>query len=319
MTVHSQIASDIPDEDVKPVAGRLGAVVENVRLSGDLPDTTIARLEELLRKHKILFFRDQSHLDDAEQERFGARFGAPFAHPTQGSLEGTASVLDLDTRRSGEPKSGEAGGARADQWHTDITFVEAYPRLTILRNVVAPASGGDTVFSNTVAAYESLPAPLKALAEQLWAVHSNAYDYAAARPHATAEEQKQFARQFTSTVYETEHPVVRVLPSGERTLLLGSFVQRFVGISRADFHKLYALFQDHIQAQENTVRWRWQAGDVALWDNTATQHYAVNDYGDQHRVVRRVTIAGDVPVAVDGRRSVARSRFVKPDAAIAAE
>uniref|UniRef100_A4WQJ4 Taurine dioxygenase n=1 Tax=Cereibacter sphaeroides (strain ATCC 17025 / ATH 2.4.3) TaxID=349102 RepID=A4WQJ4_CERS5 len=319
MTAISQDVPNIPHSDVTPLAGRVGAIVSNIRLSGDLPDSTIARLEQLLRLHKVLFFRDQSHLDDAEQERFGARFGEPFAHPTQGALSGTASVLDLDTRRDREPKAGEAGGARADQWHTDITFVEAYPRITILRSVVAPASGGDTVFSNTVAAYESLPEPLKALADRLWAVHSNAYDYAAVRPHATADEQKQFARQFTSTVFETEHPVVRVLPSGERTLLLGNFVQRFTGIARADFQKLFALFQDHIQAQENTVRWRWQAGDVALWDNTATQHYAVNDYGDQHRVVRRVTIAGDVPVSVDGKRSVARSRFEKPDAAIAAE
>ena len=123
-------------------------------------------------------------------------------------------------------------------------------------------------------------------------MHSNAYDYASVRPHATPEEREQFEKQFTSTVYETEHPVVRVLPNGERTLLLGNFVQRFVGISRADFQKLFALLQEHVQAQENTVRWRWQAGDVAIWDNTATQHYAVNDYGDQHRVVRRVTDRG---------------------------
>lgn len=319
MTTLAHTAPEIRDAEVKPIAGRVGALIENVRLSGDLPALTVARLEDLLRQHKVLFFRGQDHLDNGEQERFGALFGAPFAHPTQGSLSGTASVLDLDTRRSGEPKKGEAGGARADQWHTDITFLEAYPRISILRNVVAPESGGDTVFSNTVAAYETLPEPLKALADRLWAVHSNAYDYASVRPHATGEEHKQFDKQFTSTVYETEHPVVRVLPSGERTLLLGNFVQRFVGINRADYQKLFALLQDHVQAPENTVRWRWQAGDVAVFDNTATQHYAVNDYGDQHRVVRRVTIAGDVPVSVDGRRSRTLTQYAKPPASIAAE
>ena len=319
MTAIREDAPEIRDEDVTPIGGRVGAVIENIRLSGDLPDAVIARIEDLLRQHKVLFFRNQHHLDDAVHEAFGARFGAPFAHPTQGSLNGTASVLDLDTRRSGEPEKGQAGGARADQWHTDITFLEAYPRISILRGVVVPRSGGDTVFSNTVAAYETLPEPVKALADRLWAIHSNAYDYASVRPHATREEQRQFEKQFTSTVFETEHPVVRVLSTGERSLLLGNFVQRFVGISRADFQKLFALLQDHVQAQENTVRWRWQAGDVALWDNTATQHYAVNDYGDQHRVVRRVTIAGDVPVSVDGRRSQARSQHAKSADAIAAE
>ncbi len=95
-------------------------------------------------------------------------------------------------------------------------------------------------------------------------------------------------------------------------------VQRFVGVNRADFQKLFALLQDHVEALENTVRWRWQAGDVAIWDNSATQHYAVNDYGDQHRVVRRVTIEGDVPVSIDGRRSRARGAHDKADS-IAAE
>ena len=88
--------------------------------------------------------------------------------------------------------------------------------------------------------------------------------------------------------------------------MAGHFLQRFLGYNTQDSDHLYALFQNHITRLENTERWRWQAGDVAIWDNRATQHYAINDYGDQHRVVRRVTIAGDVPVAVDGQRSRVR-------------
>src|SRR5690349_4414405 len=103
--------------DVRPIGGRIGATVENVHLSGDLPEEAISEIEHLLQRHKVLFFPGQTHLDDAGQEAFGARFGAPFAHPTQGALKGTSSVLDLDTRRSGEPDKGQAGGARADQWH----------------------------------------------------------------------------------------------------------------------------------------------------------------------------------------------------------
>jgi len=98
--------------------------------------------------------------------------------------------------------------------------------------------------------------------------------------------------------------VVRVHPAtGERTLVLGHFVRNFVGLSTADSQRIFHILQDHILRQENVLRWRWKAGDVAIWDNRATQHYAVDDYGDQRRVMRRVTIAGDVPVSIDGRTS----------------
>jgi alpha-ketoglutarate-dependent taurine dioxygenase len=110
-------------------------------------------------------------------------------------------------------------------------------------------------------------------------------------------------------VYETEHPVVHVHPeTGERHLLLGHFVKKIVGVPPADSARLYQLLQDHVTRLENTVRWHWQPGDVAVWDNRATQHYAINDYGDQHRVVRRVTVDGSAPVSIDGKHSVTRKQ-----------
>jgi alpha-ketoglutarate-dependent taurine dioxygenase len=126
---------------------------------------------------------------------------------------------------------------------------------------------------------------------------------------------------FTSTVYETEHPVVRVHPAtGEHTLVLGHFVRRFLGLSANESAQLFATLQAYVTRPENTVRWQWRAGDVAIWDNRATQHYAVNDYGDQRRVVRRATIAGDIPVGLDGRHSVTRvkaAREARPEVAAA--
>ena len=110
-------------------------------------------------------------------------------------------------------------------------------------------------------------------------------------------------------MFETEHPVVRVHPeTGERSLVLGYFIQRLIGQTIGNSRTLFDLLQSHVTRPENTVRWRWQAGDVAFWDNQATQHYAVNDYGEQPRVMRRVTLAGDVPVSIDGLRSKARSQ-----------
>lgn len=298
MTKHQTFTVTIAPDDVVAVTPRIGAEVRNIRLSGDLTADMVADISALLVQHKVLFFRGQTHLDDVEQERFALRLGELAPHPTQAIVAGTGSVLELDSSR---------GGGRADQWHTDVTFVEAYPKASILRGVVIPPVGGDTIWSNTAAAYDSLPAPLQRLAETLRAVHSNAYDYAALRPKARDEDKRHHAEVFASTVIETEHPVVRVHPeTGERSLLLGSFVKRIEGLAQDESQKVFELLQAYVTAPENTVRWRWHAGDVVIWDNRATQHYAVNDYGDQHRVVRRVTVAGDVPVGVDGRRSTPR-------------
>jgi alpha-ketoglutarate-dependent sulfate ester dioxygenase len=171
---------------------------------------------------------------------------------------------------------------------------------------VIPPSGGDTVWANTAAAYANLPEVLQRLADSLWALHTNAYDYAANHVGANSESIKRYREVFTSTLYETEHPVVRVHPeTGERTLVLGHFIQQLKGLSRNDSNHLLALLQEHVTRLENTVRWSWREGDVAIWDNRATQHYAINDYGDAQRVVRRATVHGDVPVSVDGRRSAA--------------
>lgn len=295
---------------LRRVAGRIGAEVEALRLAGDLPQGVIAAIHSALLRHKVLFFRGQNHLTDAEQERFGERFGALVAHPTQRPRAGTVAILELDSTK---------GGGRADSWHTDVTFVDAYPKISVLRGVVIPEFGGDTVWSNTVETYNGLPASLKAAVDQLWAIHTNGYDYAALRPHASDEERRHFDEVFSSIVFETEHPVVRVHPeTEERSLVLGSFVQRFVGYSRSDSEHLFQLLQSHVTKPENTVRWRWREGDVVMWDNRATQHYGVNDYGDAKRIVRRTTVEGEIPVSVDGRTSVTRKKVVRSPPARAA-
>ena len=113
---------------------------------------------------------------------------------------------------------------------------------------------------------------------------------------------------FKSTVYETEHPVVQVHPlTGERAIILGYFVRGLLGVSSADSAHLFAILQDHVTRLENTVRWRWSAGDVVIWDNRATQHKAIDDYGDQPRIVRRVTIDRPVSVDIDGRNGKRRN------------
>jgi alpha-ketoglutarate-dependent taurine dioxygenase len=288
-------STDTLELDVHPVGGRIGAEIRGVRLGPDLADTTIAAINGALLRHKVIFFRGQSHLDDDAQEAFARRFGETVPHPTVAPLEGNSHLLELDSKN----------GTRANSWHTDVTFVAAYPKISILRGVVIPPVGGDTVWANTVEAYKRLPQALQALAESLRAVHTNTYDYAANRSGPITDAELAYREQFTSTVYETEHPVVRVHPeTGERSLVLGHFVQRFVGLSQRDSDRLKDIFHDHVTRLENTVRWRWAQGDVAIWDNRATQHYAVADYDEGvRRVVRRATVHGDIPVGIDGKPS----------------
>ena len=291
--------------DIRSITPAIGAEIHGVRLSGDLPAEMVTAIRHAVLCHRVVFFRGQGHLDEAEHQAFARLLGPLVPHPTVPSLVGTEAVLDID---------GENG--RASYWHTDVTFVEAFPLFSILRGVVIPPVGGDTVWANAVAAYETLPPLLRDLADQLWALHSNGYDYAARRPNATARQVQRYETVFKSMVYETEHPVVQVHPlTGERAIILGYFVRKLLGVSSADSGHLFAMLQDHVTRLENMVRWRWSTGDVVIWDNRATQHKAIDDYGEQRRIVRRVTIDGPVSVGIDGRHGTRRSSATQVTAA----
>ncbi len=304
MTLHHHVFDNATDADgpldIVPVAGRIGAEIRGVTLGGDLDAATVTAIQSALARHKVIFFRGQHQLDDEGHEAFAALLGEPLAHPTVPVAEGSKFLLELNSRE----------GEAASQWHTDITFLPAYPAASILRALVIPPAGGDTLWANAAAAYDGLPAPLKALVENLKAIHTNAYDYATSRPEASSEAIRRYHAVFASTVYETEHPVVHVHPvTGEKVLLLGNFVKNIVGLNRDDGNRVLQILQDQITKPENTVRWRWQPGDVAIWDNRATQHRAIADFGRQSRHLRRATIAGTVPTGLDG----SRSRPLKPE------
>ncbi|HEY9659957.1 MAG TPA: TauD/TfdA family dioxygenase [Allocoleopsis sp.] len=282
--------------DIYPVAGRIGAEIVGVDLSTSLGDEVIQEIRQTLVQYKVIFFRRQQ-LGTTGQVAFARRFGeVTTAHPTVPSLPDHPEILDLDYGRNVN---------RANVWHTDVTFVDRPPLGSILRAVEIPPVGGDTIWANAVTAYQDLPPHLRDLADRIWAVHSNAYDYATGATYLS-EEFKAYRQVFESTVYETLHPVVRIHPeSGERVLFIGGFVRRIQGLSQTESDDLLRLLQSYITRPENTVRWRWQEGDVAFWDNRATQHYAIDDYNNQPRRVQRVTLVGDFPVGIDGRRSEA--------------
>ena len=277
---------------VRKVTARIGAEVSGVDLNRELDPGTVAALRAAVNEHKALVFRDVD-LDDAGQERFARQFGPlTTAHPTVPSQPGAPNVLPVDSE-----------DGRANQWHTDVTFVLNPPQLSTLRSIVIPPYGGETLIANSAAAYRDLPAPLRAFADTLWAVHTNDYDYAVP-PESLNEEERERRAVFTSVAYETVHPVVRVHPlTGERGLYIGGFAQRIAGLSKGESRDILRLLQSYVTRPENVLRWRWAPGQLVLFDNRITQHYAIDNYDDQPRRLNRVTVAGDIPVGIDGTAS----------------
>jgi taurine dioxygenase len=288
---------------VTRLAGNIGAELSGVDAGDVLSDAAIGAIRDALLDHKVVFLRDQ-HLDYSRQVAFAERLGPlTLGHPTLASPPEQPFLEEIDSRK----------GGRANHWHTDVTFVDRPPAFTLLHAVVIPPVGGDTVWANTVSAYENLPAELRDLADRLRIVHTNDYDYAAAAGRAERAESPQEdtaylerRKEFVSTVFETEHPAVRVHPeTGERSLVLGGFARSVAGFSPQASRDLIRILQEYVTRPEQTVRWKWREGDLAIWDNRATQHYAIFDYGSAHRRGERVTVAGPVPVGVDGRPSIA--------------
>ena len=290
--------SDYEHIEVRKVGGNIGAEIGGVVAGTELADEVVRELRRALLRHRVVFLRGQDGVDADAQLEFSRRLGVPTKpHPTV-TGDGRA-VLPIDSHEG-----------KANSWHTDVTFVDRIPAISVLRAVTLPPYGGTTVWANTVRAYETLPASLKALAERLRAVHSNRYDYAGRRGEqrigGVDVKEQAYREEFESLEFEAEHPVVRIHPeTGEPSFVLGHFVRHLVGQTATDSAALFELFQRHITRLENTVRWTWALGDIAIWDNRATQHYAVADYDEHPRLLTRITLSGDIPVGVDGAASVA--------------
>jgi taurine dioxygenase len=278
--------------EIRKVTANIGAQVLGLDISKPLDEEQVTAVRDALDAHKALVF-DDVHLDDEGQQAFARHFGdLTTAHPTVAAVDGAPNVLPVDSERG-----------RANHWHTDVTFVLNPPQASTLRSITIPPYGGETLIASSAAAYRDLPAPLRTLADTLWAEHTNDYDYAVPDEQIDEEQAAQRA-QFTSIKFRTAHPVVRVHPlTGERGLFIGGFAQRIVGLSVGESRKLLDLFQSYVTRPENILRWRWSPNQLVLFDNRITQHYAIDNYDGQPRRLNRVTVAGDIPVGIEGKES----------------
>lgn len=273
--------------DLDLLGPSFGAVVRDLDL-GHPTDDEIAALQRALVTYKVLFFRDQQ-LDDDAQVALGARLGELTAgHPVADSDADQPNIYRID---SSDPEF-----SFSDVWHTDVTFVERPPAISILRGVQLPERGGDTSWVDSQLAYESLSEPVRRLADQLTAVHDGYREWGAYL-RRRGNRGNEWDGEVVTGLPPVEHPVVRVHPeTGRKGLFVNpGFTSHIAGVSDAESRGLLDLFYAHLTKPEHTVRHRWAPGDVGIWDNRSTAHYANNDY-TATRVMKRVTLRGDRPV-----------------------
>ncbi|MGW8374753.1 TauD/TfdA family dioxygenase [Streptomyces sp. ODS28] len=268
--------------DVEPLTPHFGAVLGGVDLTEPIGDALAEELRRALLEWKVIFFRGQSGFTSEHQLALSGVWGPPEANPFFAQT-GTPGISRL-------AKDAKAAGNK-NIWHSDHSFM-ANPSLgAVLRAVEVPAAGGDTMWADMGAAYDNLPEDLKARIEDLTAVH----DWEASWGALMNEEQKAAFRENWPQV---EHPVVVRHPrSGRRTLYVNEPFTRYIkGLSERENRELLDILVLQARVPEFQIRFRWEPGSIAIWDNIAVQHYAVNDYFPQRRVMERIAIAG-VPLS----------------------
>jgi taurine dioxygenase len=257
--------------EVELVAGALGAVIRGIDLN-ELTDDGFELIHDRLLKHQVVFVAGQHNMVPAAHIALGRRFGEVELHPYLPRLEGYPEIVIIDSEN----------GGKVDVWHTDMTFHQSPPIASILHLVQVPTPGGDTMFTNQCLVYERLSAPLRDFLDGLTAIHAVRAD-----------------NEYSS---RAEHPVVRVHPeTGRRSLYVNRlFTSHIPQLTRNESDALLEHLFRFSEGPQFTCRYHWCTGDVAIWDNRVTMHYAVNDYTAIRRG-QRITVLGDHPTGNEPR------------------
>ena len=245
------------------LTGNIGAEVVDFQLC-EISDSSFSEVAELLWEHQVLVFRRQE-MTASDHVALGRRFGELHWHPNFPGIDEHPEVLAISNW--GKDKT------ITEVWHSDVSCDDEPPSVSILRAIHIPSYGGDTMWSNQYAAWDSLSESMQRMIAPLRAVHEN-YDI------------------------RSSHPVARTHPeTGRKALYVNDgFTRHFEGMSVAESRPLLRYLVDVGSSLDLTMRHSWQPGDLVMWDNRCVMHFAIHDYGDAQRDMHRVTVRGEKPV-----------------------
>jgi len=286
---------------IVPMTLHIGAEIRGLDLSKPITPEIAEAVNAALIKWKVIFFKGQN-LSHAGQVSFARSMGEPtighavFGHdPDYPEIYSVAKFRTAQTHRTAKMQRPWTG------WHTDLTAAINPPKASILRGVTIPPYGGDTFWTNLAAAYEGLSETFRNFVDALKGIHRF-------EPPAGAKINSNYDESIRRRVMESEHPIVRIHPeSGERILFVSpSFLKSISGLTPRESGQILELLWEHITRPEYTVRFKWEPGDIAMWDNRSTAHLAPTDIFESNydRQLYRVTLVGDVPVGTDGKQSI---------------
>ena len=271
--------------NVKRVAGAIGAELQAINLADGIDGELAATLRSLLNEHEVLFLRDQA-ISAADQKALAEVFGPLQTHPAYGTVEGFPEVMILESTRDNPSK--------IEVWHSDMTFRQHPPSVTVLRGITIPEVGGDTLFASMTAAYEGLSSGMQSYLEGLTAVHDFSHGFRESLAEPGGRERLADAVAANPPV---RHPVVQIHPeTGKKVLFVNAlFTTHIDGLPPLESAEVLQFLWRHASLPEFTCRFSWAPDSLVLWDNRSTQHKPVNDFFPATRRLHRVVSEGDQP------------------------
>ena len=271
-----------------PLSPALGAEIGGIDIARGIDDEQFADLRQAFVDHGVIFLRDQDitpqqHIDFAE--RWGAININRFFQPTD------EFPMIAEVRKEADQTANIGSN-----WHTDHSYDLSPAMGSILYAREVPSVGGDTLFASMYAAYDALSEGMKRMLEPLRAWHSSRHAFGE-EAYASGKDDELRGRlgNTSAATQDALHPVVIRHPLSGRPALYvnGDFTVRFDGWTAEESRPLLDYLYAHATRPEFTCRFHWREGSIAIWDNRATQHCALNDYHGERRLMHRITIEGE--------------------------